>query len=795
MVRHCGALVVLAAGALALRSAAAALDAPGAVEAAATGPSSVRVFWNPSRGASGYRVRMDGAVATEVGPHATQALLQGLSAGRLYRFDVEALGSDGAVAAGRGYLEQTFAPLPAETRCEVLVVGANSAGVAAAVAAGRYGHNVVLTEETRRIGGMSANGLGASDIRRVAHASGFFDEFRHRVMDLYGGGDGLRYEPRVAQQALKEALWSAPGVVLHREVRPVKVEVRDGRIVRVTMEHVPSGRRVVFLPDIVIDATECGDIAAWSGCAHAVGREARSAREPHAGHIYYSRAQDRILPGSTGRADRRLQAYSYLMVVKDYGPGADRTVPAPPGYDPAKYDNAPKWERSWAVTSGRLPNGKFEINQHPEGSDLQEANYGYPTASYTERRRIEQVYRDHALGYLHYIQTVEGKRHIGLSDDDYRDSDGWPTLLYIREARRFDGEQRMDQHDILRAREVARANAIGIGDYAMDSHATQVKRDWTTDDMGEGEFYLPHLTPWHQVPYHIMVPRGVRNLMIPTAVSATHVAYGTYRMEPVRMHFGTAAGVAAHLCLRYGLMPREVPVRQVQMEILKKRAPLASERARDGIGNPGPCARPTVLYNFADIDRASRYFPVIQWLAARGVWPCEPPERRTASSGLQADSFGEEQPATQSDVAKIAIWLAERRRAAGEDGREPLNLRDGPEAATRAQAVRMIAEVMAWKPLGVGPRYADVLDDPATAVAAQALSDRWIDSRLWDGIEAWAPGGGLLLRGERPLRRGQLAQLVWLAHQHIGHLFEDHPEDLHRTIDLRDCLVARRVQP
>src|SRR5262249_43254546 len=163
-----------------------------------------------------------------------------------------------------------------------------------------------------------------------------------------------------------------------------------------------------------------------------------------------------------------------------------------------------------------------------------------------------------------------------LSEDDYRDSDGWPALLYIREARRFQADVRMDESDVRRAREFVRPNAIGIGDYAMDSHATQPAPDFDfyakgPQDMGEGEFYLPQYTPWHQTPYAIPIPQGVENLFTPTAVSATHVAYGTYRMEAVRMHFGEACGISAALCLRHGLTPRTVPARQIQTELLKQR--------------------------------------------------------------------------------------------------------------------------------------------------------------------------------------------------------------------------------
>src|SRR5258706_819567 len=408
----------------------------------------------------------------------------------------------------------------------------------------------------------------------------------------------MSYEPRVAHQAIKEIVWSCPNLVVHRQVRPVR-RVRHGQtITAVQAEELPSGKRVWFHPKLVIDATECGDVTAWAGARFRVGREARSKREPHAGHIFYDRAGDKPLPGSSGKGDKCVQAYAYLMTVKDFGPGADKTIPMPPGYDPAKYSHATNWEQSWAVSSGKLPNGKFEVNQHPHGSDLQGVNYGSPTANYAERRRIDQLYRDHDLGYLYYIQTVEGKRNIGLSEDDYRDTDNWPPLLYIREARRFESDVVLDEADISHSRDVARADAVGLGDYPMDSHAVEPKTNWTTPDLGECEFYLPTYSPLHQVPYRTMIPKKLENVFVPTAVSATHVAYGTLRLEPVRMHFGEAAGIASYLCLHYKYTPRTVPTRQIQAELLKTYTGKPGGRAMDGIAAPGPNANPVKLNFF-----------------------------------------------------------------------------------------------------------------------------------------------------------------------------------------------------
>lgn len=747
------------------------------------GPTTIRVYWNPVPGAEGYIIRRDGEVVGRVEAGATQ-YDDTVPTARNCVYTVAAVQNGVEGPVGKPAIERTDAPLPRSLECQLLVVGATTAGVAAAVAAARYGLNVVLIEETGRLGGMSVNGLGASDIRGVEHSSGFFEEFRRGVQSYYGTGDGLRYEPRVAHEVMKRILWNVPGLVVFRKTRPVRVTTdrpRDRRadrtILAVEVESVTDGRRCVLRPALVVDATECGDVAAWAGAPYRVGREPRSSQEPHAGHIYYDRARDRIMEGSTGRGDRRIQAYSYLMTVKDYGPGADRTIPRPEGYDIEKYRYAPPWPRSWNATSGKLPNNKYEINQHPYGSDLQGQNYDYPEASYERRREIERLHRLHALGYLYYIQTVEGLKHIGLSEDDFRAEGGWPPLLYIREARRFEADVVMNQSDIMRARELVRPDAIGLGDYALDSHATQPKKDPNTPDMGEGEFYLPQYTPWHQVPFSIMLPRRVRNLFVITAVSATHVAYGTYRMEPVRMHFGAAAGTAAAICFQYGLEPKQVPVNQVQQELLKRDAARADRRARVGPAAPGPLVWPVLLYKFPDVgfDHPARL--PIQWLGARGFFPCPPPTERTPTSQLAAVPFRPDDPLTAGELARLLGILAWRAEHAGESlTRVPVR---GPaeRPVNRAEAAEALAGAFGWQPPSGRGRYHDLQEGSQAWRAAEALAAKGITVEVWGAFATRDPQGRLVFRPDETITRAQFAWWLYLAHRFVGPLFYDHPLD------------------
>lgn len=753
---------------------------PEAVEASFTPPSGIRVYWNPVHGASGYVVRRDGREIARVAGSETRYDDATARPGVTYAYAVAATDGQGEGPEGARAVERSDPPLPPRLECDLLVVGATTAGVAASVAAARYGLKVVLVEETGRLGGMSVNGLGASDIRRIEDSSGFFEEFRRGVQAYYGAGNGLKYEPRVAHEVMKRLIWSAPGLTVFRRVRPVGVGTKGSasRAVEwVDLESVPDGTRCRVRSRLVVDATECGDVAAWAGARYRVGREARSHAEPHAGYILYDRAGDRLMPGSTGRSDRRIQAYSYLMTVRDYGEGADRTIEKPDGYEESKYRHAPPWDRSWNATSGKLPNDKYEINQHPYGSDLQGANYAYPEASYDRRRALEREFRLHALGYLYYIQTSEGKKNLGLSDDDFRAEGGWPSSLYVREARRFEADVVMTEADIMGARSLVRPDAIGIGDYAMDSHATQPKPDPATADMGEGEFYLPQYTPWHQVPFRIMIPRGLDNLFVTTAVSATHVAYGTYRMEPVRMHFGAAAGVAAALCLRHGLAPRDVPVGQVQAELMKAEPGTAERPARDGIGAPGPLAQPVLLYKYADVSSDTPAYRPIMWLGARGFYPCPPAASRTPSALLAAAPFRPDEPLDAGEMARLIGILAFRADAVGERLREPGIRGPATRVVTRADAAAALAEAFGWSPTEGANSYADLAPGSAEWRAAQALIARGLDTDIWGLAGSRDRAGRRLFRPSQPITRAQFASWLYLAHRFIGPLFFDHPMD------------------
>lgn len=774
-------------------------------EAWAVSPTELRFAWLPAPNATGYRLEVEGALEANLPTTATEFRLDRLKPGTPYHCRLTTLGQTAPnTNATVEYDERTFTEFPSAklnpkdkipgVNYDVVVVQASSGGVSAAIEAARRGLRVALVEPTTRLGGMPVNGLSATDIRRSQlYLSGFLVRFRDKVKALYAHDDGLTnenglaYEPRVAHKAMKSLIYAEPNITVYRRTRLAKVNVKtsaDGRrrVESVVMEELnsdgePTGKQAVFRAPWFIDSTDSGDLAAWAGAPFRVGREPRSQREPHNGVIYYDRAGDKLLPGSTGKGDRRMQSYAYLFAVKDYGKNADKTIPKPNGYKRENFIHTPEWNKSWAVTSGKMPNDKYEINQHPQGSDRQEVNYRYPTADYKHRAEVEKQYREQVMQYLYYIQTEQGQKQLGLPDDEYRDTGGFPPLLYVREGRRILGEQLPDEWEIANARQMVRPEVFGIGDYPMDSHAVRTKTDWNSPDMGEGEWWLYRQTPWHPLPLGVIVPQRLDNVFVTTAVSSTHVSYGTYRMEPVRMQFGQAAGIGAALCLRYGLTGRELPARQIQMELLPHPANLFGD--------------PIVLHHFPDLKPDNPDYFMIQFMAARGFLP-------------DGENFAPDAPTIYTEMGRWLNRIADR--GVSRNGESPVydslhgrsvmdffvrkdlrGIRTGffdyemTDRVSRAEFARWLVQLVPpvdGEILTPSRDYADlngVRPDQRNAILE--LSKRGLTSILFDGADAFTPDGKLLFKPHEPIAHAQAFRLLYLVQISLGYSFSDSPID------------------
>ena len=136
----------------------------------------------------------------------------------------------------------------------------------------------------------------------------------------------------------------------------------------------------------------------------------------------------------------------------------------------------------------------------------------------------------------------------GLAKDEFTDNGHWPHQIYVREARRMIGRYVMTEHDCLSRRETP--EPVGMGSYTMDSH--NVQRYITPEGhvQNEGDIGVSPPEPY-QIAYGSIIPKRAesQNLLVPVAMSASHIAFGSIRMEPVFMILGQSAATAAVLAI------------------------------------------------------------------------------------------------------------------------------------------------------------------------------------------------------------------------------------------------------
>ena len=730
--------------------------APATIETACLKPSTVNIYWSePAAGVpTAYRVFRNGLPIADLPQAARRFEDSGLVPGSCCRYSTAAVYPDGTAIASHVVAERIPLPLIGRRSCDVIVVSASSAGVAAAVTAARKGLHVALLEPTDRLGGIMSNGLCATDIRRAVHSTGFFEEFRQKVQTYYGGGDGLAYEPHVVNNVLKAMVAAEDRVDVFYHVRPTGVIMDGATVTGLRVESTDGRHHGVFEAPLTIDSDPTGDVTAWAGCRCRVGREPRTPEEPHAGVMYYSRAENKLLPGSTGKGDRRLMAYTYLVVVKDYGSSTDHRLSPPPGYQESDYIHSPAWKESWAVTSGQMPHGKFELNQHPEGADLQGVNYNWPWQSPAQRSALEKVYKDHALGYLYYLQTHGGAPNIGLPDDEFPENGGFPETLYVREARRVVGLANLKEMDITLAGSRLRPDASGVGDYPMDSHAVRPKTDWTAPDSGEGEFWLYRETPWFQIPVGVVIPADRDGLLVAEAVSATHVAYGALRLEPVRMEMGELCGTLASISQTTGLRARAIPAPMIQ----------------DWLSADGQR-----IFWHADVNNDHPEGAAIQYLGAHGFWldrTFKPDEIITCGEAVKALQALQAMEARQSGQEFLEVAVRRNRWPEPANPNAPLTRGVFADWLLRTQAILDPRDWSLSGPRDYGSR--SVGDIPASGAipvkdssdAATLLHWRHIDVDTWTGTR-WDSSGQPLFDPDLPVTRADFAEAIYLAQRYF----------------------------
>lgn len=483
--------------------------------------------------------------------------------GMEYRMKVRRVGGFAAMLVSVLFAALQSAGCCGEQReVDVLVIGASTSGTAAAVAAARQGVSTLVVEPTPMLGGMlTAQGVGATDGNAYL-PSGLWNEFREAIRRHYGGAQAVAtgwvsatlFEPHVADSVFRAMTAAEPMLEVLCGYRLEKILRRDDRVLGAKFVG-PEGRRLTVAARVTVDATDLGDALPLSGTSYRVGMDARAD------------TGEALAPE---QANDIVQDLTVVAILKDYGPGADRTIPRPEGYDPAEFAGACQTATGQPITAefmlnyGRMPRGKFMINWPVNGNDFYLNIIELP---FEERFKAVQPAREKTLRFVYYIQHELGFRHLGIADDEFLTDDGLAYLPYHREGRRMDGVVRLTLDDV--ADRYNRPNplyrtGISVGDYPVDHHHDCYP--------GIGKIPFPPV-PSFSIPAGVMIPAQTENLIVSDkAISVSNLVNGSTRLQPVVLLTGQAAGTLAALAVERGCTPREVPVRALQRVLLAQKA-------------------------------------------------------------------------------------------------------------------------------------------------------------------------------------------------------------------------------
>ena len=511
-------------------------------------------------------------------------------------------------------------------KADIVVYGDASGGVVSAVQAARMGKSVILVSQYGHLGGLTSSGLGWSDIGNDAILGGISKEFYHRLYKHYqkdeawthesretfpNKGQGVpalnpktelasTFEPKVAEKVFDEMAKEAGVKIIKGRLDLKKGTTKKGA--RITTLHLEDGRSLAAR--VFIDASYEGDLLAQAGVSFVTGRESNAIyNETGNGNTGPSRKnqlrngidpyvvkgdpKSGLLPGvnagpggAKGDGDHRLQAYCYRMVLTNVESNR-LPVPKPANYDPADFEIVFR-----AIEAGKkggffkttlVPNRKTDGNNTGGIScDWIGGNYGddwnWATLNHQERELLAAKHRDYQLGLLWTLQNHERVPEAirkdtlrwGLAKDEFTDNGNWPYNLYVREARRMKSDFVMTEPHCKNKLPVP--EPVGMGAYTLDSHNTQrfVYKGMVKNE-GDIQSYLGGKA--YGISYRALVPPidECDNLLVPWALSSSHIAFGSIRMEPVFMILGQSSATAASLAI-----DKDIPVQNVPYDELRK---------------------------------------------------------------------------------------------------------------------------------------------------------------------------------------------------------------------------------
>lgn len=492
-----------------------------------------------------------------------------------------------------------------ESQYDICVYGGTSSAVITSYAAAQQGLKVVMVSPDIQVGGMSSGGLGYTDIGNKQVVTGLARQFYRKIGEHYGKLEQWIFEPSVAEDIFEEYL-KHPNITVLRQYRLLGVD-KNGTRIRAIKIYSDSDTLSVEAP-YWVDATYEGDLMAKSGVSYTVGREPNSQyNEIYNGvqMLHGHQFPDGVDPFKkkgdpksgllwgisdaplydTGSGDTLEQAYNFRICLTD---SLENMIPItrPDNYDPSRYElllrlfdaQKNKRELNHYFIWSKMPNRKTDINNRGGFStDMIGMNYNYPEADYSEREKIFQEHVDYTKGLLYFYghdprvpqELRDEMLRWGYPKDEYLKSNHWTPQLYVREARRMLGEYVATQHDCEGKTQIY--DGVGSAAYNMDSHNCQrvvIHKDGKWMVKNEGNVEINGGIPY-PISYRSLTPRRTEctNLLVPVCLSASHIAYGSIRMEPVFMVLGQSSAVAIKIALKDGKDIQDVDVKEIQKSL------------------------------------------------------------------------------------------------------------------------------------------------------------------------------------------------------------------------------------
>lgn len=480
-----------------------------------------------------------------------------------------------------------------EYSTSILVVGGGASGVTAGLQASRLGVKTLIVEETDWLGGMlTSAGVSAVDGNHKL-PSGLWGEFRQKLYDYYGGPAKVEtgwvsntlFEPVVGNEIFREMTTNNPNLNIWYKTRFSNItKTATGWDVKV----LKGNKSYLIHANIVIDCTELGDVMAAAGANFFVGMDSRA----RTGEIY-----------APVEANNIIQDLTYVAVLKDYGKGTDKTIPKPAGYDPKEFEHScniadPAANDTSAVLDcdkmlnyGRLPNGKYMINWPKHGNDIYLNIIAKTPAEREEELKKAKL---HTLRFIYYIQTVLGKKNLGLSEE-FGTKDNLPKIPYYRESRRLDGVVNLSVQYLEKPYEqkypLYRTGVI-VGDYTIDHHHLK------NPEAPEIDFIKIRI-PSYNVPLGALIPKNLSNFIVAEkSIAVSNIVAGATRLQPVVLEIGQAAGALAALSIINKQEIKDINIRTVQSKLLDAKV---------------------YLMPFLDVKASDPYFKAVQKIGATGI--------------------------------------------------------------------------------------------------------------------------------------------------------------------------------